>query len=105
MSDRELRARVAELGRQLPAIWADPQTGQAKRKELLRCLIEHQGRVVSREQIIAATWGPDHPVDVRTVDQNIKRLRRHLDGERGRSMIQTRRGCGYRLNVGPLARS
>jgi two-component system phosphate regulon response regulator PhoB len=70
--------------------------------ELLRCLIEHQGRVVSREQIIAATWGPDHTVDVRTVDQNIKRLRRHLDGGRGRSMIQTHRGYGYRLNFGPM---
>jgi two-component system phosphate regulon response regulator PhoB len=70
--------------------------------ELLRCLIEHQGRVVSREQIIAATWGPDHTVDVRTVDQNIKRLRRHLDGSRGRSMIQTQRGYGYRLNFGPM---
>lgn len=40
MSDRRLRTRVAELGRQLPAVWADPQTGQAKRKELLRCLID-----------------------------------------------------------------
>jgi hypothetical protein len=40
MSDRRLRARVAELGRQLPAVWADPRTGQAKRKELLRCLID-----------------------------------------------------------------
>src|SRR3954452_2250557 len=40
ISDRELRARAAELGRRLPAIWADPRTGQAKRKELLRCLID-----------------------------------------------------------------
>lgn len=40
ISDRELRAKVAELGQQLPAIWADPLTGQAKRKELLRCLID-----------------------------------------------------------------
>jgi hypothetical protein len=40
VSDRGLRARAAELGRQLPAIWADPGTGQAKRKELLRCLID-----------------------------------------------------------------
>jgi two-component system phosphate regulon response regulator PhoB len=52
-------------------------------------------------QIIAATWGPDHAVEVRTVDQNIKRLRKHLDGGRGRSMIQTQRGHGYRLNFGP----
>ncbi|WP_157272351.1 winged helix-turn-helix transcriptional regulator [Azohydromonas aeria] len=73
--------------------------------ELLRCLIEHQGRVVSREQIIAATWGADRPVDVRTVDQNIKRLRKHLDRDRTRSMIQTQRGYGYRLNVATITRS
>ncbi|WP_298232189.1 winged helix-turn-helix domain-containing protein [uncultured Azohydromonas sp.] len=70
--------------------------------ELLRCLVEHQGRVVNREQIIAAAWGPDHAVDVRTVDEHIKRLRRHLDGSRGRSMVRTRRGDGDRLNVGAL---
>lgn len=40
MSDRQLRARATELGRQLPAIWADPTTGQAQRKALLRCLID-----------------------------------------------------------------
>jgi two-component system phosphate regulon response regulator PhoB len=73
--------------------------------ELLRCLIQHQGRVVSREQIIAATWGADHAVDVRTVDQNIKRLRKHLDGGRGRSIIQTQRGYGYRLNFAAISRS
>jgi two-component system phosphate regulon response regulator PhoB len=69
--------------------------------ELLRCLIQHQGRVVSREQIIAATWGADRAVDVRTVDQNIKRLRKHLGSGQGRSIIQTQRGYGYRLNFGP----
>jgi DNA invertase Pin-like site-specific DNA recombinase len=40
MSDRGLRGRAAELGRQLPGIWADPRTSRAKRKELLRCLID-----------------------------------------------------------------
>ena len=40
MGDRGLRARAAELGRRLPGIWADPRTSRAKRKELLRCLID-----------------------------------------------------------------
>jgi DNA invertase Pin-like site-specific DNA recombinase len=40
MSDRALRAKAAGLGRRLPAIWADPRTGRAKRKELLRCLVD-----------------------------------------------------------------
>ncbi len=40
VSDRQLRGRVAELGRQLPTIWADPNIGQAQRKALLRCLVD-----------------------------------------------------------------
>ncbi|MBC9180119.1 recombinase family protein [Pseudoroseomonas ludipueritiae] len=40
MSDRQLRARAAELGGQLPEIWADPATAQVHRKALLRCLID-----------------------------------------------------------------
>lgn len=66
---------------------------------LLRCLVEHQGQVVSRERLIEAIWGPDHRVDARTVDQNIKRLRQHLAGG-GAALIQTLRGFGYRLCAG-----
>jgi DNA invertase Pin-like site-specific DNA recombinase len=35
-----LCARAADLGRRLPAIWADPATDRARRKALLRCLID-----------------------------------------------------------------
>ena len=37
---RELRGKVVALAGRLPALWADPATGDAKRKALLRCLIE-----------------------------------------------------------------
>ena len=40
VSDRQLRDRVTEFGRQLPAIWADPSIEQAQRKALLRCLVD-----------------------------------------------------------------
>jgi DNA invertase Pin-like site-specific DNA recombinase len=40
VSDRQLRDRATEFGRQLPAIWADPNTEQAQRKALLRCLVD-----------------------------------------------------------------
>jgi recombinase len=37
---RRLLSEAAALGRRLPAIWADPATGRAQRKALLRCLID-----------------------------------------------------------------
>lgn len=38
--DRSLASKVVALTGRLPALWADPATGDAKRKALLRCLIE-----------------------------------------------------------------
>ena len=38
--DRGLHDKVISLAGRLPALWADPATGGAKRKALLRCLIE-----------------------------------------------------------------
>jgi DNA invertase Pin-like site-specific DNA recombinase len=57
VTDRQLRSRVAELGQQLPAIWADPNTGQAQRKALLRCLID---------KVVLSRMAPDR-VAVRVV--------------------------------------
>ena len=38
--DPALRGKVVALAGRLPAIWTDPTTGDAKRKALLRCLVE-----------------------------------------------------------------
>lgn len=38
--DRDLTAKVVALTGRLPALWADPATGNAQRKALLRCLVE-----------------------------------------------------------------
>lgn len=38
--DRELTGKVVALAGRLPALWADPATQDARRKALLRCLIE-----------------------------------------------------------------
>lgn len=38
--DRLLRDKVVLLARYLPALWDDPCTGDARRKALLRCLVE-----------------------------------------------------------------
>ena len=65
---------------------------------LLRYLLEHQGRVFSREQLLAAVWGRDVHVEPRTVDVHIRRLRKALNGEKEHNLIRTVRSAGYALD-------
>ena len=65
--------------------------------QLLGCLIEHEGKVLSREQIINHVWGFDYEGTGRTVDTHINRLRILL-GTAG-NYVQTLRGFGYRFEV------
>jgi two-component system, OmpR family, phosphate regulon response regulator PhoB len=65
---------------------------------LLRYLLEHPGRVFSREQLLDAVWGSDVYVEPRTVDVHIRRLRRALNGERSADPIRTVRSAGYALD-------
>ena len=46
---------------------------------LLRHLLQHPGRVFSREQLLDAVWGRDVYVELRTVDVHIRRLRKALN--------------------------
>ena len=65
---------------------------------LLRHLMEHPGRVYSREQLLDAVWGHNVYVESRTVDVHIRRLRKALnDGDRP-DLIRTVRSAGYALD-------
>jgi two-component system, OmpR family, phosphate regulon response regulator PhoB len=65
---------------------------------LLRYLLEHPGRVFSREQLLDAVWGSDVYVEPRTVDVHIRRLRRALNAEAAADPIRTVRSAGYALD-------
>lgn len=71
-------------------------------RKLLRCLMQHPDRVLGRAQILAAIWGADSGVDVRTIDQNIRRLRRRLNAVGAGSVVKTVLGFGYRFIADPL---
>lgn len=62
---------------------------------LLVYLIEHRGRVRSREDLLEDVWGYKPGVSTRTVDTHVKRLRDKL-GAAG-ELVETVRGTGYRL--------
>lgn len=64
--------------------------------ELLRYLLDSQGRIVSREEILRNLWGldPDR-TETRTIDMHIMHLRAKL-GDKEQSLLTTVRGKGYR---------
>lgn len=64
---------------------------------LLRLLLRHNGRVLSRGQILDQIWGVGRAIDERTVDVHIGRLRRALQPHGFHQCLETVRGNGYRL--------
>jgi two-component system phosphate regulon response regulator PhoB len=65
---------------------------------LLQYLMEHPGRVFSREQLLDAVWGHDIYVELRTVDVHVRRLRKSLDFDGNqKDLIRTVRSAGYSL--------
>jgi two-component system phosphate regulon response regulator PhoB len=66
---------------------------------LLRFLMENQGRVFSREQLLDHVWGRDIYVEPRTVDVHIRRLRKAINIEGAVDLIRTVRAAGYSLDA------
>lgn len=67
---------------------------------LLDYLMQHPGRVFSREQLLDAVWGSDVYVEARTVDVHVGRLRKALNREETMAdPIRTVRSAGYSLDL------
>ena len=65
----------------------------AKEFDLLACLLENPGIVLSRDTLLDRAWGTTYPGGTRTVDVHVGQLRRKL----GRpALIRTVRGAGYK---------
>lgn len=64
-----------------------------KEFEILLLLLQNQGRVFSREDILTQVWNDESYVLDRTIDVNITRLRKKI-GEYGKQIV-TRLGYGY----------
>ena len=66
---------------------------------ILKLLVEANGKVLSREQLLEMIWGheKDMEIDTRTVDQHIARLRRKLRSEADR--ITTVPNFGYQVKM------
>ena len=70
-----------------------------KEFQLLRVLVETNGRVLSRDALLEKVWGYDQSVEIqsRTVDIHVSQLRQKL-GEEGKRIL-TATGTGYRFRM------
>jgi two-component system phosphate regulon response regulator PhoB len=66
---------------------------------LLRFLLEHPGRVFSREQLLDSVWGQDAYIEPRTVDVHVRRLRKAMNLPGLPDIIRTVRSAGYALDT------
>lgn len=67
--------------------------------ELLAFLMQREGQVVSRDEILDHVWGIDFAGQYNTVDVNIRHLRQKIDRPDEPSLIKTARGLGYVMRV------
>jgi len=66
--------------------------------ELLKCLIEHDGEIVSRDELLNQVWGYDSFPNTRTIDAHISKLRHKIeDNPEEPKLIVTIHGIGYKF--------
>ena len=77
-------------------VWADGNRLEltCREFELLKALLQNQGRVLSRQTLLNRVWSYDFYGDERIVDTHVKNLRKKLGGD----YIETIRGVGYRID-------
>jgi DNA-binding response OmpR family regulator len=69
---------------------------------LLRYLIDHEGKAVSRKAMLEDVWGLRDDTDTRAIDNFIVRLRRYIEREPSSPKhLRTVRGVGYRFVAEP----
>jgi DNA-binding response OmpR family regulator len=66
--------------------------------DLLRYLINHEGKIVSRSLILEDVWGLREDTDTRAIDNFIVRLRKYIEAEPSHPRhLLTVRGVGYKF--------
>jgi len=69
---------------------------------VLRYLIRHEGKPVSRKHMLEEVWGLQEDTDTRAIDNFIVRLRRYIEADPSRPRhLLTIRGVGYRFVASP----
>ncbi|MCE2863041.1 MAG: hypothetical protein RIR76_1482 [Verrucomicrobiota bacterium] len=64
---------------------------------LLEILVRRRGRVQTRDRLLQDVWGYENPIDSRTVDTHMRRLREKIGV--ASDYLETIRGVGYRFRA------
>lgn len=71
-----------------------------KEFELLMYLVNHRGKVISRDQLLSAVWNYDFVGDSRIVDVHVSHLRDKIELDSKKPVyIKTIRGVGYKFET------
>ena len=108
-----LRKRPARPAEAAPLLTAGPLVMDTERHEvtvngqsvaltrrefdLLRCLLEHKEKVLTREALLDQVWGFDFAGETNAVDVYVRFLRSKLDEQFHFKLIHTVRGVGYTI--------
>lgn len=117
----ELLARIQAIFRRLDAspksrslecgdLSLNPSTHQAvrgnremdlsiKEYRLLEYMMEHQGEILSRRQLLKNVWNKDFDTNTNIVDVYVRYLRNKIDDDFEKKLIHTIVGTGYCLRV------
>jgi len=90
VGDLEIDARARRVSRDGVAVHLTPTEF-----DLLWCLVQRGGEVLTREALLAEVWGYRDGSGARTVDSHVRSLRRKL----GDGLIRTVHGVGYGLEL------
>lgn len=100
MSDRQERiltygALKLDVGRS--CLEANGKTVELTKneKKILSYLLQHQGSIVSRDELMSDLWESEEFVDDNTLTVNITRIRKKLEECGQKDIIRTKRGEGY----------
>ena len=88
---------VMDTDRHEVTVNGQPVTLTRREFDLLRCLLEHKEKVLTREALLDQVWGFDFAGETNAVDVYIRFLRSKIDEQFGVKLIHTVRGVGYTI--------
>ncbi|WP_203648771.1 response regulator transcription factor [Secundilactobacillus yichangensis] len=99
ISDRKYRAGSLSLDTKTRQVFiADNEIQLTQREfDLLLAFMQHQGEVLTRDDLLDLVWGTSFEGQINIVDVYVRYLRNKLKQPAGSQLIQTVRGVGYRL--------
>ncbi len=98
----EFNGRTVDFSKQQLLVGDAVQDLTLMEAKLLHHLIAHEGRNVSRKNLLEEVWGVREDTDTRAIDNFIVRLRRSIEPDPGRPQhLLTVRGLGYRFVAEP----